>query len=59
MWYSIIGLGLDIIGVNLLFQYGVLPRRLFDSLLRDHTIDEWKVNIYIYIIDLQHLALHY
>lgn len=44
MWYTIIGLGLDIIGVILLFRYGVLPRRLFDSLLRDHTIDDWKVN---------------
>lgn len=44
MWYSITGLILDCFGVLLLFIYGIPPKKLFDSLIRDESISDKTVN---------------
>ena len=40
MIYSIIGLILDLIGVILLFKYGILPTNLWDHILMDNGMSD-------------------
>tara|TARA_R110000751_G_scaffold104423_10_gene199937 strand:+ start:15648 stop:15869 length:222 start_codon:yes stop_codon:yes gene_type:complete len=40
MIYSIIGLVFDVIGVILLFMYGVPSKEMYDSFLQDHTLSD-------------------
>jgi hypothetical protein len=42
MWYSIIGLLLDMVGVILLFFFDMPPRNVYESTLFDHRLDEGK-----------------
>jgi hypothetical protein len=40
MIYSIIGLFLDIIGVLMLFKFGILPNKIWNSILQDNSLSE-------------------
>ncbi len=46
MYYSIIGLVLDIVGVILIYYFGLLPLKMFHSFLRDHTVSDETVERY-------------
>lgn len=48
MYYSIFGLLLDVIGVVLLFIYGIPSKEMYNSFLQDHTLsDEREKKIYL------------
>ena len=40
MIFSLIGLGFDLLGVLLLFKYGILPKKIWDSILQDNSLSE-------------------
>jgi hypothetical protein len=40
MIYSLFGLSFDIIGVILLFIYGIPSKEMYNSFLQDHTLSE-------------------
>ncbi len=40
MVFSLIGLGLDLIGVLMLFKYGILPEKIWNSILQDNSLSE-------------------
>jgi len=40
MYYSISGLILDIIGIIMLFRFGILPKEIFDSIILDNRISD-------------------
>lgn len=40
MVFSLIGFGLDIIGVLMLFKYGILPNKILNSILQDNSLSE-------------------
>jgi len=38
--FSIVGLILDVIGVVMLFRFGILPKEIFDSIILDNSIKD-------------------